>query len=924
MAMTETEQLIFAISAETTALRRGLQRAGIDIKGFTDNSVRAFDKTGSAATRMGQSSAKAGAQMRDTSNAARQAATNLSFQLNDIAQGLMAGTSPFTLMIQQTTQVTQALQIAGQAGGTMGATLASAFRQFLNPMALVAAGFIGLAAYAYKYFTTVDEGDKEAQKAFKEETDLLSAVADKWGDLVPAIKEAAKAREEALARKDVAAATETALADRYQKLTPILDDINKALKEVDAVAARSVAQTEEQKAAVFELASAEENLNEAFAKHIVTGSDIERLQVAIAGVVDITSDKYAELVDLLAAARKQFEETAKADVAARRQGIKATNDALEKQKEFDKAIEAMREIAKPMETEFAKLWKTYSDAVKAAAGDVKKLAMAQGELIDGLNRIQDVSLRGLADASDIEGYSAKVAHIESGGDPNAKNPRSSASGLFQFTNKTFYGIARAMKEFAGMTKQQIMAQKNNVDAQKIVFEEFTRQNEVFLRKHGIEINDATKYLAHFLGQQGAVDIISGKRGPNKAEIAANPFLAGMSNQQIVDWASKKMGGAAAQIDIKDQRESTELAEKEAVARGEVGKGYDKQVAKQEEAVKFAELMSRWDSEHAGATKAQREEYEKVAKIEAERFGKLKGEEAGTKQFETVEKTIQAMRDETAVIEQQTPAHEGIALALDQEAIAREANALALEKETSLRRAGTAVTEEQKSAILAAATAQVTAQATLKAVNKEQTETNKATAELVQQMSQLAQSAIGGFIQDLRNGVSAGEAFNNMLNRIIDSLINMALQSVFDPKSGIFSFLGIGGVGAAAGGTVGLSRHTDGRRFPPAMWANAPHMQQGGLIGRLRPGEVPIIAHKGELIVPANAVRKGIHSAANSNNGGGNVTNNIGDVTVDMAGTGLVASSSESGKLLGRQIQTAVQVVLVRESRPGGILRKGAA
>src|SRR6185295_8480446 len=97
MAMTETEQLIFAISAETTALRRGLQRAGIDIKGFTDNSVRAFDKTGSAATRMGQSSAKAGAQMRDTSNAARQAATNLSFQLNDIAQGLMAGTSPFTL-----------------------------------------------------------------------------------------------------------------------------------------------------------------------------------------------------------------------------------------------------------------------------------------------------------------------------------------------------------------------------------------------------------------------------------------------------------------------------------------------------------------------------------------------------------------------------------------------------------------------------------------------------------------------------------------------------------------------------------------------------------------------------------------------------------------------------------------------------------
>ena len=58
--------------------------------------------------------------------------------------------------------------------------------------------------------------------------------------------------------------------------------------------------------------------------------------------------------------------------------------------------------------------------------------------------------------------------------------------------------------------------------------------------------------------------------------------------------------------------------------------------------------------------------------------------------------------------------------------------------------------------------------------------------LGQQIAQMAQSAIGGLINDLRNGVEAGEAFNNMLNRIIDSLIQMALQSMFSRPLAVFS------------------------------------------------------------------------------------------------------------------------------------------
>jgi hypothetical protein len=56
------------------------------------------------------------------------------------------------------------------------------------------------------------------------------------------------------------------------------------------------------------------------------------------------------------------------------------------------------------------------------------------------------------------------------------------------------------------------------------------------------------------------------------------------------------------------------------------------------------------------------------------------------------------------------------------------------------------------------------------------------------------------------------------------------------------------LGFAAGGTVGLSGQQDGRKFSPALWSGAPRFAAGGMVG-LRPGEMPIIAHRGEIIVP---------------------------------------------------------------------------
>ncbi len=88
---------------------------------------------------------------------------------------------------------------------------------------------------------------------------------------------------------------------------------------------------------------------------------------------------------------------------------------------------------------------------------------------------------------------------------------------------------------------------------------------------------------------------------------------------------------------------------------------------------------------------------------------------------------------------------------------------------------------------------------------------------------------------------------------------------------------------------------------------------------LKPGEVPIIAHRGEIIVP-NARRLAGPSA-----GMGGIQNtyqmNNSPISIDMQGSGYVASNAENAKQFGQNIRKFIQGEFVRESRPGGLLRK---
>jgi len=146
----------------------------------------------------------------------------------------------------------------------------------------------------------------------------------------------------------------------------------------------------------------------------------------------------------------------------------------------------------------------------------------------------------------------------------------------------------------------------------------------------------------------------------------------------------------------------------------------------------------------------------------------------------------------------------------------------------------------------------------------------------------------------------GEHFKSVLEEIYWSAMRIAfiqpaanvLGNIF--SSGLGSLFGGGGTtpggmvsdgsggqvypAHAAGGKVGHASAY--RTVNPSVFAGAPRFGSGGIVG-LQPGEVPIIAHEGETIIPAGA-------------GGGNIT-----VNMYNNGTGLEVTDTQQ-YMLGDQ------------------------
>jgi hypothetical protein len=142
-------------------------------------------------------------------------------------------------------------------------------------------------------------------------------------------------------------------------------------------------------------------------------------------------------------------------------------------------------------------------------------------------------------------YWSMLSKIESADRPYVKAPTSSASGLYQFIERTWRGEGGAWGDdpseaFGGL--------RPSPEEQLRRVKTFTAKNADYLRERGIPINRATLYAAHFLGVVTAAKVI-GAPVNARADRLAGPaatranrsILEGKTVGQFLSWLHRKTG-----------------------------------------------------------------------------------------------------------------------------------------------------------------------------------------------------------------------------------------------------------------------------------------------------------------------------------------------------------------------------------------------
>lgn len=141
----------------------------------------------------------------------------------------------------------------------------------------------------------------------------------------------------------------------------------------------------------------------------------------------------------------------------------------------------------------------------------------------------------------------QIGSVESGNNYNARNPLSSAGGKYQFTNATFLdAIKKHRPDLAqGKTDAELLQLKFDPAIQEEVAGGHLDDMQSYLKGQGIDPTPGNSYLAWFAGPGGASAIhadpgatVEALLGPEA--VRANPFLRGMTGQDVIDWAGRKM------------------------------------------------------------------------------------------------------------------------------------------------------------------------------------------------------------------------------------------------------------------------------------------------------------------------------------------------------------------------------------------------
>lgn len=294
-----------------------------------------------------------------------------------------------------------------------------------------------------------------------------------------------------------------------------------------------------------------------------TTAQIARYESAIAklkanpGIDPLGVGRLQPAVDML---KKQLEvmqkqlEVAKGIASARKEEadsiVKATEAESEQSRETARGRAFTAQTSTPTGTPQAIF--DQRDKELAASDKEKEIQKATDEIVEALKKAGktiDIATYDQARAQAEKEYQAKigiegsadvlkhfvdrVVGAESGGDPRARNPNSTATGVGQFIESTWLDLFRRYypQQAATMGRDAILALRNDSEVSRRLIEAYAKENADALQKAGLAVTEANLHLAHFLGVGGAIKVL--KAAPDTPVANLLPQSAISANQKIL-------------------------------------------------------------------------------------------------------------------------------------------------------------------------------------------------------------------------------------------------------------------------------------------------------------------------------------------------------------------------------------------------------
>jgi hypothetical protein len=164
------------------------------------------------------------------------------------------------------------------------------------------------------------------------------------------------------------------------------------------------------------------------------------------------------------------------------------------------------------------------------------------------------------DKTAIKALVERIIAIESNGNPNAKNKRSSATGAGQFLDDTWLEAVRRHRSdlIQGRSDKEVLELRRDAELAREIVTRLVEQYATMLSKRRLPITPGSLYLTYFAGPAGAVALLSGAENADAASLMAsadvtgrttreklvnaNPFLKVLTVGDLRTWADRRMDG----------------------------------------------------------------------------------------------------------------------------------------------------------------------------------------------------------------------------------------------------------------------------------------------------------------------------------------------------------------------------------------------